>query len=80
MVGCVMKLMAITPLDILVHIRMTWMKDMRDRPNIRDVRGEPIYGAVGGVELLQPPQNNVCLLFSTEHKMLYFRLSGHVFV
>ena len=56
--------MGSTPLDIMVHIRMTWMKDMRDRPNNRDVRGEPIYGAVAGDELLRHHQQCLLTIFN----------------
>ena len=68
MVGCLMKLMGIAPLVILVHIRMTWMKDMRDRPNICDVRGETISGTIAGDEPPPPPQTMFAYYFQFNTK------------
>ena len=55
-IGIVIHMMGITPMDVLAHIRMICETDMMNRLKIRDATGEPIYGTVAGDEPPPLPQ------------------------
>ena len=67
-VGIVMHMMGISPIDVLAHIRMIWETDMANRPKIRDAKGEPIYGTVAGDEPPPPPQTKFAYYFKLNSK------------
>ena len=62
-VGIVMHMMGISPIDVLAHIRMIWETEMANRLKIRDAKGEPIYGTVAGDEPPPPPQTKFAYYF-----------------
>ena len=67
-VGIVMHMMGITPIDVLAHIRMIWEIEMVSHPKIRDATGEPIYGTVAGDEPPPPPQTKFAYYFQLNTK------------
>ena len=71
-VGIVMHMMGITPIDVLAHVRMIWETETMNRQNIRDATGEPIYGTVAGDEPPPPPQTKFAYYFqlNTKHCIL----------
>ena len=74
-IGIVMYMTGITPVDLLAHIRMTWEKDMMNRNKISDATGEPIYGTVAGDEPAPPPQTKL-LITSNSTLGMAFRFAA----
>ena len=46
-VACVLRLIAVTPSDVLAHIKNTWHKDMKNKPKLKD-SVMPLHGALHG--------------------------------
>ena len=63
-VGIVMHMTGISPIDVLAHIRMIWETEMMNRKKINDAKGEPIYGTVAGDEPPPPPQTKFAYYFN----------------
>ena len=63
-----MHISGITPIDVLVHIRMVWDTEMANLPYIRDATEEPIYGNVAGDEPPPPPRIKMDYYFQLNTK------------